>query len=167
MRRRSEGCLLFDWGDTLMRDFKEFSGPMKDWPRLEAIHGAAEALAALYPAWTLALATNANDSGEPDIRAALQRVNLDQFLDRVYCFKKVGHKKPSAAFFQYILNDLKLAPRSVCMVGDNYETDVLGANACGMPAIWFNAHSLELRAGLLHRTIHDLSALPESLKDFM
>jgi len=22
-----KGCILFDWGDTLMRDFKEFSGP--------------------------------------------------------------------------------------------------------------------------------------------
>ena len=34
MKHPPKGCLLFDWGDTLMRDFKEFDGPMKDWRRL-------------------------------------------------------------------------------------------------------------------------------------
>jgi FMN phosphatase YigB (HAD superfamily) len=162
-----KGCILFDWGDTLMRDFKEFHGPMKDWPRLEAVPGAAEMLAALHPIWILALATNANDSGEMDIRAALQRVNLDQMLDKVYCFKKIGHRKPSAAFYQYILDDLKLAPTSICMVGDNFETDVLGANASGIRAIWFNAHSLEVREDDFQRTIHDLRLLPVCLENFM
>jgi len=163
MQIHPKGCLLFDWGDTLMRDFKEYAGPMKDWPRVEAIPGAAETLAALHPAWTLALATNADVSSEADIRAALQRVALDQWLDKIYCFKNIGSKKPSKEFYQYIQADLNLSPRFICMVGDNYEADVLGANACGMRAIWFNQHSLEDRAGDLHRTIHALSALPEVL----
>ena len=167
MPRYPRGCLLFDWGDTLMRDFKEFNGPMKDWPRVEAVSGAAEMLAALRPDWTLALATNANDSVEVDIWSALQRVNLHKLLDKVYCFKKIGYKKPSMEFFQYILDDLKLTPRSIVMVGDNYETDVLGANACGMRAIWFNEHSLEVRENDLHRTIHDLRTLLDSMKDFI
>jgi putative hydrolase of the HAD superfamily len=167
MDRNTRGCLLFDWGDTLMRDFKEFNSPMKDWPRLEAVPGAAEMLAILRPDWTLALATNAEDSTEADIRAALQRVGLDQFLDRVYCFKMIGHKKPSFEFFQYILDDLNLSPRFLCMVGDNYHADVLGANACGIRAIWFNEHSLIVRKGELHRTIHTLRALPHSLEDFL
>jgi FMN phosphatase YigB (HAD superfamily) len=45
--------------------------------------------------------------------------------------------------------------------------DVLGANACGMRAIWFNEHSLEERQAVLHRSIHSLAALPEVLKDLM
>jgi len=167
MPRHPRGCLLFDWGDTLMRDFKEFNGPMKDWPRVEAVSGAAEMLAALHPDWTLALATNANDSVEVGIWSALQRVNLHKLLDKVYCFKKIGYKKPSMEFYQYILDDLKLTPRSIVMVGDNYETDVLGANACGMRAIWFNEHSLEVRENDLHRTIHDLRTLLDSMKDFI
>ena len=167
MRHSPKGCLLFDWGDTLMRDFKDLRGPMKDWPRLEAVPGAVNLLATLHPDWTLGLATNANDSGEADIRAALQRVNLDPLLERVYCFKKIGHKKPSLAFYQYILEDLQLTVDSVCMVGDNYETDVLGANACGLRAIWFNEHSLEMRVGGLYRTIHALRELPGCLETFM
>jgi putative hydrolase of the HAD superfamily len=162
-----KGCLLFDWGDTLMRDSKECTGPMKDWPRVEAIPGAAEMLALLHGDWTLALATNAADSDEKAIRLALQRVDLDRWLDKIYCFKKIGYKKPSLEFFQYILGDLRLAPRSLCMVGDNYEADVLGANACSIPAIWFNPHSLEERQAALHRTVHALSALPDALKSFL
>jgi putative hydrolase of the HAD superfamily len=167
MQRHPSGCILFDWGDTLMRDFKEFSGPMKDWPRLQAVPGAAEMLAALRPDWTLALATNAGVSEEADIWAALQRVSLDHWLDKVYCFKRIGCKKPSMEFYQYILDDLSLVPRSVCMVGDNFTADVLGANACGLRAIWFNEHSPEMRENDLHRTIHELQALPGVLKRFM
>jgi putative hydrolase of the HAD superfamily len=167
MPRHPKGCLLFDWGDTLMRDFKEYAGPMKDWPRLEAVPGAAGMLAALHPDWTLALATNADVSSEADIRAALERVGLDGWLEKIYCFKSVGYKKPSKGFYRYIQADLKLPPHSLCMVGDNYEADVLGANACGIRAIWFNPHSLEDRQGDLHRTIHALSGLPDALDSLM
>ena len=167
MAHSIKGCILFDWGDTLMRVFKEFSGPMKDWPRLEAVPGAADMLAALHPKWTLALATNADDSDETDIRAALQRVSLDQWLDKVYCFRKTGYKKPSVAFYQAILDDLQLAPRSICMVGDNYEVDILSANACGIRAIWFNEHTLALHTGELRRTVHELAGVPGCLEDLM
>ena len=167
MQCEIKGCILFDWGDTLMRDFKQFSGPMKDWPRVEAIPGASETLAALHPAWLLALATSADVSDEKDIRVALQRVFLDQWLDRIYCFKNIGYKKPSLEFYRTIQADLRLPPHSICMLGDNFEADVLAANRSGMRAIWFNEHSLEDRHGDLHRTIHILGALPDSLKGFL
>jgi len=167
MDHPTRGCILFDWGDTLMRDFKEYSGPMKDWPALEVVPGAAGMLALLRPDWTLALATNAEASDETGIRSALERVGLNLLLDKIYCFKKIGYKKPSLAFFQFILDDLQLASRSVCMVGDNYEADVLGANACGIRAIWFNEHTLEEREDDMHRTVHALNALPEALNKLM
>jgi FMN phosphatase YigB (HAD superfamily) len=167
MPPHSKGCLLFDWGDTLMRDLKEFNGPMKDWPRLQAVPGAAGMLAALSPDWTLALATNAVDSDEADIRAALQRVGLNRWIDRVYCARQIGHRKPSFEFYLYIMADLELAPRSIWMIGDNYETDVAGAITCGLRAIWFNEHSLEERGNDLHRTIHALVDLPAVLEDLM
>jgi FMN phosphatase YigB (HAD superfamily) len=44
---------------------------------------------------------------------------------------------------------------------------VLGANGCGIRAIWFNEHSLEERQDRLHRTIYTLAALPDALKGFM
>lgn len=157
--RHPRGCILFDWGDTLMRDFKEFSGPMKGWPRVEAVPGAAELLASLHPNWILAIASNADVSTESEIRLALRRADLDRWLDQVYCFKTIGHRKPSPEFFAYILKDLKRTPEQVIMVGDNYEADVLGANRSGLRAVWYNDRSEENRTGELVRTIHRLGEL--------
>lgn len=162
-----KGCILFDWGDTLMRVFPEFSGPMKDWPRVEAVSGAAEMLATLHPNWILAVATNAADSEEENIRLALHRVGLDRYLDKIYCFKTIGHKKPSPEFFNYLLEDLGLPAGEMVMVGDDYVADVLGANACGLRAVWFNERSDEEHKNEQQRTIHELDALPELLKGFM
>ncbi len=140
---QKKGALLFDWGDTLMRDFTEYTGPMKDWPRVEAIPGAADMLASLHNDWTLCLATNADVSDEADIRLALRRVDLERWLDKIYCFKTIGFKKPSPEFYQFILKDLGLPPERVVMVGDNYLADVLGAQNAGLHAIWFNRTTWE------------------------
>jgi HAD superfamily hydrolase (TIGR01509 family) len=166
MDRQPKNCILFDWGDTLMRVFPEYNGPMKDWPKVEAIPGAADMLATLHTDWILALATNAPDSEEEEIRLALRRVGLDIFLDKIYCFKNIGHKKPSPKFFKFILTDLGLSPEQAIMVGDDYAADVLGANACGLRAVWFNASTREEHKNERQCTIHKLGALPELLKEF-
>src|SRR5512139_810619 len=100
---RSQYALLFDWGDTLMRVFPQYPGPMSAWPQVAAMPHALEALSILHPDYTLCLATNAADSTEAEIRLALARVALDPYLDRVYCFRKIGYKKPLPEFFNFIL----------------------------------------------------------------
>lgn len=157
------GWVLFDWGDTLMRVFFEYPGPMKDWPRVEILPGALEMLALLAPDWGLALATNAADSDEADIRAALDRVGLDRLLERIYCSRRIGCSKPSADFFRSILDDLSLPPDQVIMVGDDFEADVLGANAAGIRGIWYNTRDKRSRSARLHCTVHDLAELPALL----
>jgi putative hydrolase of the HAD superfamily len=110
MEQRPKGCILFDWGDTLMRDNKNFSSPMKNWPVVEAIPGAVEILPALQTRWILGIATSADISDEKDIRVAFKRVKLDRWLDKIYCVITTGHNKPSLGFYRYILYDLRLPP---------------------------------------------------------
>lgn len=163
MEQKPNAYILFDWGDTLMHDNMNFSPAMKDWPVVEAIPGAAEILPMLHSHWTLAIATNADVSLEQDVRAALQRVNLNQWLDKIYCSKTIGYTKPSIEFFRHIVNDLNLPPQSIFMVGDNFESDVSGANRCGIRVVWFNALSQETRKTHMVRTIHRLNDLPAVL----
>lgn len=158
--------LLFDWGDTVMRDDPHYDGPMKSWPQVTAVPGAVETLQILRGMWGLALATNAAASTKADIWAALGRVGLDILLDKVYCFRTIGHKKPSPAFFAYILADLKLPPSELVMIGDAYESDVLGAVESGIRAVWFNPHNAENRRTEMIRTVHDLRRLPAVLESF-
>jgi putative hydrolase of the HAD superfamily len=156
-------ALLFDWGDTLMRVFPQAAGPMAAWPQVEAVPEAAAALAALQPTWTLAVATNATESAEAEIRAALARVELDHFFERIYCFRTLGRQKPDPVYFTAILADLELPPERVVMVGDSFTADVAGAVQCGLAAVWFNPRTPEVREGPGLATIHDLSELPAAL----
>jgi len=75
-------------------------------------------------------------------------------------------KKPSKEFFGYILSDLGLEPSEAIMVGDDFEADVVGANNCGIRAIWYNSRTEENRESPMHRTVHDLRSLPQALETF-
>ena len=44
---------------------------------------------------------------------------------------------------------------------------MLGANRCGLRAVWFNPNSPEDRRNEKQRTIHKLGALPDLLQEFM
>jgi putative hydrolase of the HAD superfamily len=152
--------ILFDWGDTLMRVDPRCTGPMVAWPEVIAVPHSAEALSLLRPRWGIALATSADESTEAEIRAALARVGLDTLIEQVYSYKTIGFMKPSLEFYTSILGDLGLPPSQVVMVGDSFKADVLGANAAGIYAIWFNEHSQETLCGPQYQTIHSLLELP-------
>lgn len=155
------GCVLLDWGDTLMVDFPQYAGPMMQWPQVEAVPHAREVLERLrVNGWLSALATNAADSDEADIRFALARVDLDRLLDRVYCSRGVGHAKPSHEFFAFIAKDLGLSAAELVMVGDSYEKDVLGANAAGIRGVWLSADGQLTADSEIQRVIGDLNDLP-------
>ena len=139
VRRR---CVLFDWGDTLMRDFAQFQGPMATWPTVEPMPYAARSLGDVKSAgWITALATNAADSSESQIRDALERGGISHLIDRVYCSGNTGAAKPDARFFEFILGDLGLTPADVVMVGDSECNDVRGALAAGLRAVWLGGPS--------------------------
>ena len=163
---RDTRCVLLDWGNTLMREFPEYSGPMADWPRVETVPNVAEALLELRPHWTLALATNAVDSDETAVCKALDRVGLRSSLDKVYCSQSIGHSKPEPAFFNHIVEDLGIGRHRMVMVGDGFEKDVLGANGAGIRSIWFNESSDEIKSGKMYKTICDFRSLPEALAAF-
>lgn len=160
---RESRCILFDWGNTLMRDFPDAEGPMADWPRVETLPGVEDILLQLHPHWTLALATNAVASDEPSVWRALDRGGIAHLLDRVFCFQTIGHKKPAPAFFDHIVRDLPMDRDRIVMVGDDFENDIQGATRAGIRSIWLNKSSDESRVGQLYQTIHHLRSLPDTL----
>lgn len=161
---RESRCILFDWGDTVMRVFPEYAGPMAAWPRVDVVPGIREALSKLHREWTIALATNAADSEEREIWAALERVGLEKLVDRVYCYRVVGHRKSAPEYFGRVLSDLAMDRDDVVMVGDDFTADVMAANRSGIRAIWLDEHGAEDSTSAMHRTIHDLRDLPRELE---
>ncbi len=156
-------CVLFDWGNTLMRCFPEFHGPMHAWPKVEVIPGAEKMLAQISDGRIIGLATNAADSTEPEIRNALCRVSLNSLINKIYCFRNIGSPKPSRGFFEHILHDLSLGPGEIAIVGDDFERDIVGANSHGIYGFWLNMENSQRRIGRMHDTIYTLRDLPDAL----
>jgi putative hydrolase of the HAD superfamily len=136
-------ALVFDWGDTVMRVFPEFSGPMAHWPRVEAVPGVENALRAAKPSYVIALASNASDSGSSLVRDALERAGLEKYFDEVFTGRDLNATKPDPAFYRGILRKLELVPDEVVMVGDHFETDIAGAKKTGLWTIWYNPSDKE------------------------
>jgi putative hydrolase of the HAD superfamily len=130
--------IVFDWGDTLMVNDPQQSGPMLTWPTVAAVSGAAPALAALKDHYHLIIATNAADSRSREVRGALAHVGLNDYFEAVFTSGELGCRKPSSAFFQAIQSVLGLNPAQTAMVGDDYRVDVLGAHQAGWVSLWYN-----------------------------
>jgi FMN phosphatase YigB (HAD superfamily) len=152
-------CILFDWGNTIMRDISSYEGPMYQWPQVEAVPNALESISQIRPERILAVATNALESSEEEIRKALARVKLADLFDKIYCYSNVGALKPTPFFFDFILSDLRIGPSDTIMVGDDFQKDILGAVRCGIFGFWLNQESSERRVGKLYDTIYNLSDL--------
>lgn len=164
MTRDRRQAVLFDWGNTVMRCFPSFAGPMHEWPRVEAVQGIRDAIFGLRSESLIALATNAEDSSESDIRRALRRCDLSNLIDDVFCFRDLGHRKPAPAFYLSVLDALGLNASAVFMVGDSLRDDVLAANEVGISAVWFNPASADEHSGEKSRTVHCFEDLAAALR---
>lgn len=151
--------VLFDWGDTVMRDHPEITLPMVEWQTVEVIEGVADVLDYLRSSGRhIVLATSASISDESQIRGALARGGLDRFFSRIFCFKNT-HLPKGEAFYRHILSDLGIPASDALMVGDGFEKDVQVANTVGIFAVWFNPRSDETRKDELHVTVHSMQGL--------
>jgi putative hydrolase of the HAD superfamily len=151
--------VLFDWGDTVMRDDPASIVPMVEWQTVTVIEGIAEVLEYLRSSGRRAvLATSAEISDEGQIRGALARVGLDEYFSHIYCFKNTQLPK-GEEFYRHILRDLDIPANDALMVGDSFPKDVQAANAAGIFAVWFNPRSEDVRKGELYTTVHSMQEL--------
>jgi len=157
--------ILFDWGDTVMRDHPEITTPMVEWETLEIIDGIAEVLAYLHASGRrIVLATSAAISDEGQIWGALKRCGLDKYFSHIYCFKNTNFSK-GEAFYRYILADLNVPASDAMMVGDTFEKDVQIPNALRIFAVWFNPQLDENRRNNLYVTVRSMMELGDFFRD--
>jgi putative hydrolase of the HAD superfamily len=131
-------AIIFDWGDTLMRDFPELPGPMYLWEKNELIEGVDDLLAAISGKYELCVATNAGESDTASMIKALERVNIAHYFHHSFSSNDLGYKKPDIKFFTSICKYIGVLPENCAMIGNLYDKDITGAKEAGMMTVFFN-----------------------------
>ena len=68
----------------------------------------------------------------------MQSAGVEDYFDCVILSEAVGVNKPDPAIFAYALREAGCAAADAVMIGDNFDTDIRGAMAAGIPQIYFN-----------------------------
>jgi FMN phosphatase YigB (HAD superfamily) len=157
--------VLFDWGDTLMSEDGPLDIPMADWPEVRSIDGAGEVLSLLSKSYRISIATNATVSKKRDVVRALERVGLNAFIDAIFCFTELGHKKSEPEFWDAVLARLGAQKDELIMIGDSLEQDVLGPMRVGIRAIWFNWKQESFSGPPSIRSVRSLRDVPAAIKE--
>lgn len=66
----------------------------------------------------------------------LHRAGLHGYFATVVCALGTGRRKPDPAPFHRACTDLAVRPEQCLYVGDEWDTDVVGARAAGMHPVW-------------------------------
>jgi HAD superfamily hydrolase (TIGR01549 family) len=158
-------AIIFDWGDTVMRDFPGTAGPMAYWEKVEWIPGAEEALKTLGKNYQCAIATNAGDSDTILMKKALERINALQYFSFFVSSKDLGVEKPSPEFFKKVASGLHLETSECIHIGNIYEKDITGAKEAGMKTIFFNERNKQGNYPSADKIIVSMNELTDAIRE--
>ena len=71
-------------------------------------------------------------------RSRLEHAGILHYFEDTFISMDIGYDKPDIRFYQEALRRANLQPSEVLMIGDSMTTDVLGAQAAGIDAIFFD-----------------------------
>jgi len=97
---------------------------------------------------------------QSDIDEILARTCLSNFFDVTVGVDAVGKPKPSEEIFLYALKKLRFSAKETLFVGDNPETDYVGAEKAGLKALLIDRDNKMCRR---IRKIQDLSEIMKYL----
>ena len=148
--RRDDVQIETAW-PTLTRLIHDFLGIRFDAPMSElelgywkasvttrAMPGAREALEQCHRAGVPMAVVSNTSFGEPVIRYELEKYGLTEHLAFVLVSSDYSVRKPNVLLFDTAASRLGVSPEHIWFVGDRLDTDVIGAKAAGMTAVWFN-----------------------------
>jgi len=70
----------------------------------------------------------------------LRACGLHDFFDTVILSEDAGANKPSKVFFDYAFRQTGAQRETTLMIGDNFQTDILGAKRAGLDTAYFNRY---------------------------
>lgn len=127
--------LIFDRGDTIIKDLPESFGGMKDWPYYETVDGVFETLSGLSKKYDCLIASNTLVSSAQVIHTALEKLGINDNFKYVLTQNELKCAKPSTSFFLKLIEFLNSSADEICYIGNDYELDIISAKKVGMNTI--------------------------------
>ncbi|MEC9307896.1 MAG: HAD family hydrolase [Chloroflexota bacterium] len=119
----------------------------------------------------LGLISNTGMTPGVAFRRFLNEHSMLDFFDVLTFSDEVKLSKPSAEMFLTTMTELGSEPSTTLHVGDDVRTDIIGARAVGMKAIWIKGFSGQGDSTELFTeadaTVADLSLLPDAIQKFL
>ena len=128
----------------------------ESWSLYPDVLPCLEALSA-YP---LGLITNGDGNQQ---RQKLQRTGIAEYFTSVVISGDIGVAKPQREIFDRSAQELGISPRELLFIGDNPQTDVLGAIQAGWQCIWLNRTCAEQTVAAA--TVTELAEVPNLIAD--
>ena len=94
-----------------------------------------ETLTYLQSKYELHIITNGFDESQAMKMASS---GLTSFFQLIVTSETTGHRKPDKRIFEYAMGKLGTVPSFCLMIGDNPESDILGAQSAGIDQVLFN-----------------------------
>jgi putative hydrolase of the HAD superfamily len=117
------------------------------------VPGALELLGALRSRVKVAVVTNNIVVEQVE---KLRHLGMTELIDVLVISEEAGAKKPEAAIFRIALERCGATANDAVMLGDSWESDIVGAHAAGIRAVWLNRKGLASPEPLVGAVIESL-----------
>jgi len=125
--------VIFDFGHTIMRE-DSCNDPYLATCPIDLMPGAREAIETIpLPKGIWA---NTRIATAAHIRKWLVRAGLDDQITWIAASYELRHRKPEPEFFQRALASCGLHATDIVFIGNQLDTDILGANRAGIRSVY-------------------------------
>lgn len=93
----------------------------------------------------------------------IRLMGLSRYIAFLVTSEEAGREKPDPSIFQLALKKLGLDAHDVCMIGDNYAKDILGATSLGIRSFWLTR---DAPTESLHKLVTRVESFEELKRHF-
>lgn len=99
------------------------------------VPGAVELLEYLRPRYNMYILSN----GFKELQSRkMQTAGIDKYFDALILSEDIGVNKPDSRLYEYAMQKTASKPEESLMIGDMFDTDIVGAANFGIDSIYFN-----------------------------
>ena len=120
---------------------------------------AHEILSYLKPKYQMHIISNGFDDVQ---HSKLKASNIHEFFDVIITSDSSGYRKPQRGIFEFAMKKAGATLNDSLMIGDNIDTDIIGAQNASMDHIFFNPNKISHSLSITYE-IHSLMEIMDIL----